>query len=373
MKHSFIVSLLIGSISVLLVQATQPEEYTNNSPHPVRDIGSSPIEGRPKNIILLIGDGMSLQHVTAAWTANKGKLYIEQCPVIGLTKPYSLSNLVTDSAAGGTALATGSKTLNGRIGMDEAKKHKKSLISHAQAAGKKTGVLTSSDITDATPAAFYAHNISRYNSFEIALELPNANIDFIFGGGLKQLTQRPDNKNLLKEMEQSGYSIILDEAQLFNDKSKKSICILAPSHLPLAKKRGELLSKATLHALQQLENPKGFFLMIESASIDKVSHDNKLREAIDETLDFDRVIGVTLTWAAKHQDTLVIIVSDHETGGLSLLSGNIAEAKVTASFSTGDHTGGFIPLYAYGPGSKMFSGIQENTALPQKIQTQLQP
>lgn len=373
MKQIRIFAIVITTLSAVFVQTIQAEEYTNNSPHLVETILPAPIEGRPKNIILLIGDGMSLQHVTAAWTANKGKLYIEQCPIIGLTKPYSLSNLVTDSAAGGTALASGAKTLNGRIGMNETGQHTKSLISHAQAAGKKTGILTSSDITDATPAAFYAHNISRYNAFEIAAELPNAKVDFIFGGGLDPLTKRPDKKNLLDEMAKSGYTIIQNEAQLSKNESKKSICLLAPGHLPLAKQRGELLTMATLQALQQLENSKGFFLMIESASIDKVSHDNKLTEAIDETLDFDRVIGAILAWAAKHQDTLVIIVSDHETGGLSLLSGNIAEGKVTATFSTNDHTGGLIPLYAYGPGSNTFSGIQENTDIPKKIQTQLQP
>lgn len=337
----------------------EPQTYSNPEPHPVVSLeNTTPATAAPKNIILMIGDGMSLQHVQAAWLANGGKLNIMQCPVVGISRTASASHTITDSAAGGTALATGSKAINKQIGLDPRGNKLDTLADWAKQRGMGTGIVTTKTVTDATPAAFYAHNPNRADENAIALDLAASSIDITFGGGAKHFTQRKDGRNLLEEIAKQG----------------RTIRLATPGHYGTPAERGDILRQTSLEAVNSLrQHPKGYFLMIEGSKIDLASHANNLPETIAEMLDFDRTAGAILTEAAKNGDTLVIITADHECGGLSILGGDPASRTVTAAYSTGNHSGIAVPVYAFGPGSANFTGTYENTAIPVKIKQAASP
>lgn len=331
----------------------EPQTYRNPEPHPVARLNNSaPAPAAPKNIILMIGDGMSLQHVQAAWMANGGKLNIMECPVVGLARTTSASHTITDSAAGGTALATGSKAINKQLGLDPQGNKLDSLAVWAKQRGMGTGIVTTKTVTDATPAAFYAHNPNRADEDAIALDLAASSIDVIFGGGAKHFTQRKDGRNLLEEIAKQG----------------RTIKLATQGHYGTPAERGDILRQTSLEAVNRLrQNPQGYFLMIEGSKIDLASHANNLPETVAEMLDFDITVGAILSEAAKDGNTLVVITADHECGGLSILGGDPVARTVTAAFSTGNHSGIAVPVYAFGPGSASFTGTYENTDIPVKI------
>ncbi len=355
-KPPAIMKTLIGILlaaGIATAIGGEPQTCGNPAPHPVVCLENpTPAATAPKNIILMIGDGMSLQHVQAAWLANGGKLNIMQCPVVGLARTTSASHTITDSAAGGTALATGSKALNKQLGLDPKGNKLDSLAVWAKQKGMGTGIVTTKTVTDATPAAFYAHNPNRADEDAIALDLAAGSIDVIFGGGAKHFTQRKDGRNLLEEITRQG----------------RTIRLATPGHYGTPAERGDILRQTSLEAVNRLrQNPQGYFLMIEGSKIDLASHANNLPETIAEMLDFDLTAGAILAEAAKDGNTLVIITADHECGGLSILDGNPASRTVTAAFSTGNHSGIVVPVYAFGPGSASFTGTYENTDIPVKI------
>lgn len=353
-KPLAIMKTLIGILLAAgIVLGGEPQTYNNPAPHPVvRLENTAPATTAPKNIILMIGDGMSLQHVQAAWLANGGTLNIMQCPVVGLSRTASASHTITDSAAGGTALASGTKAINKQLGLDPKGNKLDSLADWAKQRGMGTGIVTTKTVTDATPAAFYAHNPNRADEDAIALDLAAGNIDVIFGGGAKHFTQRKDGLNLLEQISKQG----------------RTIKLATPGHYGTPAERGDILRQTSLEAVSRLrQNPNGYFLMIEGSKIDLASHANNLPETIAEMLDFDRTAGAILAEAAQNGDTLVIITADHECGGLSILDGDPASRTVTATFATGNHSGIAVPVYAFGPGSTNFTGTYENTAIPAKI------
>lgn len=300
-----------------------------------------------KNVIYMIGDGMGSEHVWAAWLCNRGKLYLESLPVCGFSRTMSASHTITDSAAGGTALACGVKTRNGQLGMTADGYPAQSLAAIFHRMGKATGVVVTKAITDATPSSFYAHRYSRQDTAGIAQDLTDSPLQVISGGGAANVS--PEQQQAIRER---GAHLSLS----------------APKDCPPASRRGNMLEKETAKALAVLEkDPDGFFLMIEGSSIDVAGHANDLREVVCETLDFDRTIGLVLEWMEKNPDTLLVITADHQTGGLSILDGCKKAGKVRGVFTTTGHSGVAVPVYAAGPGSRAFAGIHENTELPALI------
>ncbi len=331
--------------------------------------GDTITEPHAKNVIFLIGDGMGLNQVYAAMTVNGGTLALEGITHVGLQKSYSANSYITDSGASGTAMACGKKTYNGAIGVDAEKNEIESVLKVAERHGMATGLVATSTITHATPAAFIANDTSRNNYEAIAADFLLTDIDVFIGGGLDHFTKRADGKDLTKEFEANGYTVTRNMEELAVVTSGKVAAFTAAGAAPGAKDgRGDILPVATQKALDILsQDEDGFFVMIEGSQIDWACHGGDQEGALAETLDFDKAIKAALDFAKLDGETLVVITGDHETGGVSILNGNFDEGTVEMKFTTGGHTGVLIPVYAYGPGADKFTGIYENTAFKEKF------
>lgn len=327
----------------------------------------------PKNIILLIGDGMGLTQITAGLYSNSNYLNLERIKTIGLHKSYSSDKLVTDSAAGATAFACGVKTYNGAIGVNADTIPVKTILEEAEENGLKTGLVATSSIVHATPASFIAHDPYRKNYEAIAADFLDTEIDYFVGGGSKFFERREtDDRNITTELEANGYRMSnFFEADLtdivLTPGDKFGFLTAEDGAVPVAQGR-DYLPLATTMGIDHLNtnNDNGFFLMVESSQIDWGGHANDANWVITEMLEFDGVIGQVLDFAEKDGNTLVIITADHETGGLSINSESELDALVT-SFTTDYHTAALIPVFAYGPGAEAFAGIYENTAIYHKM------
>lgn len=321
-----------------------------------------------KNVILMIGDGMGLEQLSAAWVVNGRHLNItDNFPYTGLQWTYSASKLVTDSAAAGTALATGSKTNNGMIAMSPDRQPLETLSEYAKSKGMKTGTSVVCRICDATPAVFSTHAAHRDSLYDITAQFVDSRLDFLFGGGLRWWENRPDGRDLTAEVEAKGYTFVKDIKALEAVKEGPVIALTSYMELPAALDREGAHQASVAKALELLDNKKGFFLMVEGSCIDDYGHANKVGYVMEEIFDFDRTVGVVLEWAAKDGETLVIVTADHATGGMTLLDGNIAEQRVGVNFSNTGHNGVAIPVFAWGPRAEEFVGIYENAGLSQKI------
>lgn len=351
-----------------LLPAADAQRFVLERPYQVAQIPEPERNAPVTNVILMIGDGMGIHHLSAAWAANRGHLFIENCPVAGISKTWCADKLVTDSAAAGTAMATGTKTLYKRVAVCPKGRKLDSLVDKAADMGKSTGVIATCELNDATPASFCANNEQRSDSYGIIGDYPRSRAEFIFGGGGKYFTQRPDGRDIFKEMEAQGYRIARNWEEAAALPPGKTLVVTAPGNLPPPSKRGDVLRKATLKALDVLSrNPNGFFLMVEGSNIDKAAHANKLEEMMDELFDFDRTAGAVLDWASRHPGTLVVITADHNTGAFALTGGNREKGEITAQFGSGNHDGIAVPVYAFGAGSGAFTGIYENTDIFHKI------
>lgn len=347
-------------LSIILFLTSCTNKQSNNT----ETIKSSKV----KNIIFLIGDGMGLNQVYAGMTANGGTLNLERCTHIGLSKTYSANSYITDSAAGGTALATGSKTNNGMIGMNADSVAVKSVLELAEETNMATGLVATVRITHATPASFYAHQINRSMYQEIAAEMFTSGIDFFVGGGRKDFEFRTDSLNYSDSLRNANYNIIysLDSVEAPVLLPFGALC--ANIDMPRAAERGNFLPKAVELAIKSLDAlNKGFFLMVEGSQIDYQGHGNSTEGVVAEMLDFDRAIKIALDFAERDGETLVVITADHETGGMTILNGSYTDSTVVAQFNTSGHTGTMVPIYSFGPQAELFSGIMENTKIPQLI------
>lgn len=300
---------------------------------------------KAKYVFFFIGDGMGVNQVNATEMylaeTKEGRmgtypLLFGSFPVAGIATSFSASNSITDSAAGGTALATGSKTYNGAIGVDVNKQSLRSVAYRAQASGKKVGIATSVSVDHATPAAFYAHQENRNRYYEIACELPQSGFDFFAGAGFLKPSTTADKQDatpVYELIEEGGYTIArgLDEYEEKSEEAEKLVLIqeegCASDCLPYAldRKEGDLtLKQITENAIDFLmkDNRKGFFLMVEGGKIDWACHNNDPATVFAETIDMDQAIGVAYEFYKKHpKETLIIVSADHETGGLGLGTG----------------------------------------------------
>lgn len=321
---------------------------------------------KPKNVILLIGDGMGLSQVSYAIVESTERLNFERFKQIGMSKTAASNHKITDSAAGATAISTGKKTYNGAIAVDDNKQYLPTILELAEKKGIATGLVATSAITHATPASFIAHRESREMYEEIALDFLNTEVDVFIGGGYDHFAKRKDNKDLIQALKDREYNVITNVQELYSYNSpKKLAALIAPKHLaPVREGRGNYLETATELSINLLsKDPDGFFLMVEGSQIDWGGHANDAEYIRTEVLDFDKAIKKALDFAQKDGNTLVIVTADHETGGFAL-SGNEedkSQNKIEPKFTTKNHTGVMVPVYAYGPGSEKLAGIYENT------------
>ncbi len=324
---------------------------------------------KAKNIILLIGDGMGVAQMYAGHIAKNAELNMESCKHIGFSRTHSASDLITDSGAGGTAIACGIKTTNKFIGMNPDSVAVKSILHYAEENNKSTGLVATAAITHATPASFIAHNISRYNYEALAEDFLKTDIEVFIGGGLDHFTKRKDQKSLLTDLKAKGYQIVTDQKGLKASKKSKLAALVYDKHPPyMADGRGNFLPLATNKAIELLNKDKnGFFLMIEGSQIDWAGHDNDSEKLIKEVLDFDEAVGLALDFAKKDGETLVIITADHETGGYVLSNEEEKRNSLKGIFASEHHSAVAVPVMAFGPGAEKFTGFMENTDLFHKM------
>ncbi len=323
---------------------------------------------QPKNVILMIGDGMGISQISAALYSNNNRSALEYFPVIGLQKSHSGNNLVTDSGAAATAIGCGHKTYNHAIGLTIDSLPCPSLIQLAQDKGLATGVVVTSPITHATPAAFVAHQKQRVYYEKIAKDVVNANLDIFIGGGERYFSDREfDDLDLLSQLSQNGYSI--KESLYGKWKPEKKYAIFVAEDKPIPALAGRTyLPKASTRTAKYLSerSTEGFFLMIEGSQIDWACHAGSSSKLIAELKDFDRTIAAIYEFARENGETLVLVTGDHESGGVSLNSGSkINNLKI--SFSTNGHTAELVPIFAYGPGAETFRGMYDNTDIYRKV------
>ncbi|WP_090736143.1 alkaline phosphatase [Paenibacillus sp. Mc5Re-14] len=371
----------------------------------------------PKNVILFIGDGMgeaSRNAIRLATVGKSGLLEMDKMPITGLVSTSSGDNLVTDSAAAATAIATGVKTYNGAIGMDLNKKPVTTIMELAKKAGMSTGVVTTSQVTDATGAAFGAHVEKRSAQSEIAKQyLEKSKLDVILGGGedfwypAGTPGKHPDapaedpeeaskgtQGNLVEQAKKLGYSYVTNQAEMKAAKGSKLLGLFAneemfQAHNKLGNSYNPTVSlpDMTAKAIDVLsKNKKGFFLMVEEEGTDEMAHDNEGELTIKAGQQLDKAVKVAKDYAKAHPDTLVLVTADHETGGLAI-EGEDAEdesgegvskedgpftvkgsdEKFYIDWTTGGHTSVDVALTAMGPGSSQFSGNYPNTAIHDKL------
>jgi len=327
------------------------------------------IANSPTNIILLIGDGMGLSQISSAFYYQETTPHYARFNDLGLIRTSSTVK-ITDSAAGATAFASGEKSYNGAIGVDADTVSIPTIVELLSAKDWKTGVISTSSITHATPACFYSHVKSRSMDDEIAAQLATSEIDFFAGGGVGYFTDslRRDGKDYLKILKENGFNLRTDKLDKNTDVDQKHGYLLGHPALPtMLNGRGNYLTDATSLALEYFTKSKApFFLMVEGSMIDWGGHANNAPYLISEMIDFDNTIGLALDYAEEHGNTLVIVTADHETGGFTLSSGSNYD-EVVGTFSTGGHSTSLIPVAAYGPGSELFRGIYENTRIFHKM------
>ena len=340
------------------------------------DIQSVTFASRPKNIILLIGDGMALSQVSAGlYWKGVGKSVFEQFRYVGFHKSYSFDHLVTDSAAGATAFACGQKTTNNAIGV--VPPHNTpctTILEDLDQRGYATGMVVTCTATHATPAAFIAHSELRAFTEEMALDYLKTELDCFVGGGEALFDQRPDKRNLADSLRQRGYVIRRGTSTkgLPLDGSAPFMLFTAEREPPTASAGRRYLPRTTRMACHFLEkrSKKGFFMLVEGSQIDWACHANDRNWLKVEMLDFDATVREALEFAASNGETLVLVTGDHECGGFSL---NQAESKqdFKPAFSARLHTGALVPVFAYGPMADQFSGIYENTEIYWKMRKAL--
>ncbi|UCD23460.1 MAG: alkaline phosphatase [Gemmatimonadota bacterium] len=383
---------------------------------------TTPVEAQdtPTRIILFIADGTGVGYWTAAAFAADN-LAVQQFPVMGLVDTRASNSKVTDSAAAATAYSAGVMTYNGAIGVDPDTNVVTTVIEVAQRRGMATGLVATSSITHATPAAFAAHVPSRNMEWEIARQLVGADVTVILGGGRKWFdpARRPDSLDLLSDIT-AGYTYV-ETAQELGDvrtnSTEKLFGLFAVEHMPSARMRIPTLPVMTRSALEVLNNdPDGFFLMVEASQPDWRGHDHESIGTIAaEVLDLDRAIAVALEYQQRHPETLIVVTADHETGGLAIQQAGsrrlltraaaaadstvaqIVEASevsdpelaaladsarwymarlarnmrdearhmgdssaLVARYTTTGHTAQMVPLFASGPGAEVFGGLKPN-------------
>lgn len=333
----------------------------------------------PNKIIFLIGDGMGLSAVSTGFYYGDQPSVFTRFHEIGLQETSSATHKVTDSAAGGTALATGMRTYNGAIGVDTALHALQNIAEQVASMGWSTGVVATSTISHATPASFYAHVFQRASEEEIAAQLLDSEIDFFAGGGRDKFQFRRDSLDLLPLAAEKGF--VMDTTGL---PAPGTLTIerkygFLPEAGPLPSKvqgRGDFLPEAASLAISYLsQNQEGFFLMVEASQIDWAAHANNTEYLVGEMLDFEKVIATALDFAEKDGNTLVVVTADHETGGYTLApnppeagqTGYASSTGITPVFATIQHSATLIPVFAFGPGAETFKGIYPNTEIYHKM------
>lgn len=342
--------------------------------------GSSQKDEPVRNVIYMIGDGMGLAHVTMLKIENQYEpTAFDRAQNVALTITRSKNNRVTDSAAAGTALAGGKKTNNAMLGMTPDSLPVESMMVKAGRKGMQTGVVVTCYLQHATPGAFYAHVPHRKMLEAITHDMLSSEIDLLVGGGAQWLKEScGEEGDYLDAFRKKGYQVVETLDDLKKVDEGRVLAALADRHLPHAADRGDYLPEAvakSLDILSRNSKDKGFLMMVEGSQIDLAAHTNDPRWLLDEMRDFDKAVNCAMDFADRTPGTLVVVVADHETGGLSIPSHKEdftqSENGIHYDFGTKAHSASFIPVYLYGAGAERINGIIDNTDLAKNIMKML--
>lgn len=367
-RLSFFLFLLLSSLAVCAQETTEIKAKSGNTY--VQKQGSyTPsfkIDGSTKkvrNVILLIGDGMGHGALNAAMYANGGKLTMTNLKTMGYVQTQSANNFTTDSAASGTAYASGEKTNNGYLGLSPDLEILENIPEKLDPLGFACGVVTTDNIHGGTPASFYAHQRARRDYPEIWKDLANSSLSYASGASKSVYESQPLTT---QETITSTFDLVFSLDSVDINKSDRVLYLLESNKLD---ERGDYLKHSTEVAIEFLSQKcdKGFFLMVEGARIDNEAHSNNTAGMIREVLDFDKAVEAAIRFAEEDGHTLVIISADHETGAVTLGHCNPEDGFATAVFASGGHSPAMVPLFAYGPHSRDFAGCQENSDVSRKI------
>jgi alkaline phosphatase len=320
----------------------------------------------PKNVILLIGDGMGSAHFTAAKNLRGEAFRIGTMPVVGLHTTSCADRAVTDSAAAASALATGFKTNYEMVSIDpKTQAPYPTVLELAEQRGKATGLVTTAYFWDATVAAFAAHAKHRHDP-GIDVQMLRSGVDVLVGTDYEDPAAEEISPDQMKIAAENGFTIVSTRAQL---EAAKGARVLA--HFP-NQTRSMDVPEAPLPVLAKLamerldDDPDGFFLVVEHEGSDGTSHQNNQLELRKVLVSFDEAVGIALDFAKQRGDTLVLVTGDHETGGMRI-SETKTRSRWRIEWSTGDHTATAVPIFAYGPGAGAFGGFQDNTDVGKKL------
>lgn len=320
-------------------------------------------------MILFIGDGMGFEHVSAGGHflhGQPGTLVFESFPHQAQVTTYSASHLITDSAASASAMATGFKVSNGVISMGNDGQELETLLEAASRRGQSTGLVTTSFLTDATPAAFAAHAADRTHFADIANDyLTQTRPNVLMGGG------DPEEGWHAAAAAGADYPVVTNRSELLSVDTE-AIDRLAGVFgegwmLPDEREEFDLpsLPEMTTAALQILDNnPEGFFLMVEGGLIDVAAHSNFIEGVVSEVAEFDQAVQAALDWAGSRSNLTILVLADHETGGLTVVQGNGAGETPSVTWSTTNHTAANVPAYAWGLHAERVSDLIDNTGIP---------
>lgn len=316
---------------------------------------------RPRNVILLIGDGMGFNQLMLARLTTGRPLAMESMPVTGIVHTSPAEGLVTDSAAAATALATGRKTRVGMVGVTPDGRPARSILEEMRGAGGAIGFVTSGALGGATPAGFLAHVVSRDDERAIARQLAASNADVLAGGST--------GFDALDEAKRSGYTVV------------RSAEFLAAEHAPVLalldgldgdpafanEPAGITLAQAATTAVALLRKTRPrYALVVEEDGIDSAAHEHDAAWMTAQVIALDRAVAAALETAREDGRTLVLVTADHETGGLHLTGGGSA-SDVKLAWSTDDHTADPVPIFAFGPGAEAFAGVLDNTEVHARL------
>ncbi|MAE09119.1 MAG: alkaline phosphatase [Bacteroidetes bacterium] len=347
--------LLIISVAIISCGEERTDDTVASKKHP--------------NVILLIGDGMGLSQLSAAFYYGKSESNFARFKEVGLIVTSSAIENITDSGAGGTAFANGEKTYNGAIGVNLDSVAIPNLVEVLSKKGYNTGIISTSSVTHATPACFYAHVVDRGMQDKIAEQLVDSEIDFFAGGGTSFFSNRKDSLDLIKKLSENGFVVKTDTTSKKLDHDNKYGFLLAENGMPtMLESRGDFLPEYTKLALDLFsQQQKSFFLMVEGSQIDWAGHEGNADYLIAEVLDFDKTVGVAMDFAANNNNTLVIVLADHETGGFTLAIKDGDYSIIKPTFASSGHSCTLIPVLASGPGAESFKGIYQNNEIFHKI------
>ena len=334
------------------------------------------VEAYPRNVILFIGDGMGMGHVSAAsalLSEPGSTLTMADTPFVGLMRTWASNNLVTDSAAAATAMATGHKTRKKALGVLTDGRVVRNLFEAARARGLATGVITTAGLAGATPAGFMVHVASRDDYAAILEQMLDSGSEVLIGGDWTRKPKARRNRPYMEMIGRAevlgaarGYSVVRNPAAL--EDAAGPLLALFPARPGSRTDYGPPLAVSTHHALRILSSGShGFLLVVESEITDESAHDNDIAAVMEGMRELDGAVALALEESAARNDTLILVTADHETGGLGLDDGRFDQGRAVVRWATDYHTSTWVPVFAFGPGAEVFTGILDNTELAQRI------